>query len=100
MGPRTKKNGAPKGGAPKGGESKISRFFSLYHHNFLSFSPLFGVFSWNFGGILKRWDPQMCPFGVLGLSCEAPAAPKPPKLTRESFLEVLQLIVSASLTFP
>ena len=26
---------------------------------------------------LKRPGPEMCTFGVLGLSCEAPAAPKP-----------------------
>ena len=27
---------------------------------------------------MKRRGPEMLTFGVLGLSCEAPAAPKPP----------------------
>ena len=69
--PQTWKNGAPKGGRPE-----IPRFFSLSRHNFHSFFSW--VFSWNFGGVLKRPDPQMFTFGVLGLSCETPAAPKPP----------------------
>ena len=48
--------------------------FSLSCHNFLSFFPLLGVLSWNFGGVSKRQDPSMCTFGVLGLSRETPAA--------------------------
>ena len=32
------------------------------------------VFSWNFGRVFEGRDPQMCTFGVLGLSCETPAA--------------------------
>ena len=35
----------------KGGGLKVSRFFSLSRHNFHSFVPLLGVFSWNFGGV-------------------------------------------------
>ena len=64
-----------KGGGPKGGSPKF-RFFSLSRKSVLPFFPLMGVFSLNFGGVLKCRDPQMCAFGVLGLSCEAPAAPK------------------------
>ena len=46
------KGGAPEGGAPEGVGPKISRafFFPSPTHNFLSFFPLLGVFSWNFGG--------------------------------------------------
>ena len=40
---------------------------------FLSLSGCFLVEFWFFQGR----SPQMCTFGVLGLSCEAPAAPKP-----------------------
>ena len=30
---------------------KFRSFFSLSRHNFLSFFSLFGVLSWNFGGV-------------------------------------------------
>ena len=77
-GPKPRKNlarkgGAPKGGVPKGGRPKISLFFSLSLHIFLSFS-LGGPFV-DFLWCLKRRDPEMCTFGVFGLSCEAPSAP-------------------------
>ena len=62
------------GGAPKGGGPKISRFFSLSHTHFRSFCLFLGVFSLNFGGVFDGRDLEMCTFGVLGLSCEAPAA--------------------------
>ena len=39
-----------------------------------SFSLSLGVFSWNFGGVFEGRHPLMCTFGVLGLSCEDPAA--------------------------
>ena len=62
-------------GAPKGGP-KISRFFfrlpppvSL----FLSLTVCLLVVWWC---LEAPWP--LCTFGVLGLSCEAPAAPKPP----------------------
>ena len=52
-------SGAPKGGGPKGGGPKKSKSW------------------WSSRGILvvflKRRGPEMCTFGVLGLSCEAPA---------------------------
>ena len=71
------KGGAPKGGAPKGAGPKLSRFFSPLPPHFRSFCLSLGVFSWNFGGVFEGRRTQMCTFGVLGLSCEVPAAPKP-----------------------
>ena len=71
MGPRRV---GPEGWGPKGGRPKISLFFfPLFHHNFLSFFPLLGVFSWNVGGVFGGRGPEMCTFGVLELLCEAPA---------------------------
>ena len=68
------------GGTPKGGGPKISRFFPL------SRTPIFALFCLSLSGCLlvdfwclKRRDPQMCTFGVPGLMCETPAAPKPPE---------------------
>ena len=53
-------------------------------HNFALFFRLLPQFSFfllslggpsvEFWGCLKRRDPEMCTFGVLRLSCEAPAA--------------------------
>ena len=72
---------APKGGAPKGEGPKISRFFSLLPPQFSLFSPsLEGPFV-EFWWCLKRRGPEMCTFGVLGLSCEAPAAQRKPGKT-------------------
>ena len=68
---------APKGGGPEGWEPKISCFSFPRPPLFSFFLPLLGVVSWNFGGVIQGRDAQMCTFGVLGLSCEAPAAPKP-----------------------
>ena len=67
--------GAPKGGAPKGGGPKISRFFffppaTTFFLLSLSWGPCV-----EFWWCLKRRGPEMCTFGVLGLSCETPAAP-------------------------
>ena len=71
VGPR--KGGAPKGVGPrKGGGPKISRFFFPFPPPFRCFCVSLGVFSWNFGGVLKRRCPEMCTFGVLGLSCASP----------------------------
>ena len=66
-------------GAPKGGVQKISRFFFLLPPPFSFFFSLLESFR-GIGGVIESRDPQMCTFGVLGLSCEAPAAPKPPGL--------------------
>ena len=86
-GPKPRKNGARKGGAPKGaapkggpegwGAQNFALFLPSPTTNFALFISLC-VFSWSFGGVWKRRGRQMCTFGVLGLLCEAPAAPKPP----------------------
>ena len=74
------KRWGPSGGAsrvgslrlgPEGWEGQNFAFFSLSRHNFLSFFLFLGSF-W----CLKRRGPEMCTFGVLGLSCEARAVPK------------------------
>ena len=54
---------------------KFRSFFSLSRHSFHSFSLSCWSFSLNFGGVFEDRDAQMCTFGVLGLSCETPAAP-------------------------
>ena len=94
------KNSHPKGGAPKGGApipekwgprrvgprrvgprvwgAKNSAFFFSSPATISLFFCLSGCLLVEFWWCLKRRDPQMCTFGVLGLSCEAPAAPKPP----------------------
>ena len=63
---------------PFAGPPKISRFFSFSRSHVHSFFLSLGICSLNFG-VLKRWDPQVCAFGVLGVSCEALAA----KIQRE-----------------
>ena len=67
--------GSQRGGGPKSGGPKISRFFPFPPQ--FSFVPpsLVGPFV-EFWWCLKRGGPEMCTFGVLGLSREAPAAPK------------------------
>ena len=62
------------------GARNFALFFPSPATVFYSFLPLLGVLSWNFGGVLKRRGPEMCTFGVLGLSCEAGAALRPPGL--------------------
>ena len=57
-------------GGPEGGEAQKFRFFFLSGRSSRGILVVF----------MKRQNPQMCTFGVLGLSCEAPAAPKPPGL--------------------
>ena len=52
-GAEPRKNGAPKGGGPKGGGPKISRFFCSLPPEISFFLLSLGVFSWNFGGVLK-----------------------------------------------
>ena len=66
------------GRGPEGGEPTISRFFSLSRSHFRSFSFSGGLLV-EFWWCLKRRDPQVCTFGVLGLSCEAPDLQKTPK---------------------
>ena len=71
------KGAAPKGGPEGWGAQNFALFFPSPTTNFALFISLC-VFSWSFGGVWKRRGRQMCTFGVLGLLCEAPAAPKPP----------------------
>ena len=75
----------------EGWEPKIS-FFPL-RHKIRSFLPSLGgpfVESW---WCLKRRGAQMCTFGVLWLSCEAPAAPKPPGLTPQPDVDTWHVVV-------
>ena len=44
-------------GHASAGPPKKSLFFSSPCHNFHSFSPLLGVFSWNFGGVFEGLKP-------------------------------------------
>ena len=82
---------APKGGAQtqkKGwrrrvgprrvGGPKFSRFFFRFPPPILLFLSLTVCLPVVFWWCLKRRGRQMCTFGVLGLLCEVPAAPKPP----------------------
>ena len=79
MGPEPRKVGAPKVGAPKGWgpegweAQNFALFFPSLTGNFIH-SSLSGGFLVEFWWCLKRRDAQMCAFGVLWLSCEAPAA--------------------------
>ena len=70
--------GGPKGGGPEGwgarrvGGLKFRAFFPLPPQNSF-FSSLSGGLLVEFWWCLKRRGAQMCTFGVLWLSCEAPA---------------------------
>ena len=69
VGPNPEKVGARRVGA---------RNFALFSPSpaakFVLFFPLWAVFSWNFGGVLKRRDAQMCVFEFSGCRVRAPAA--------------------------
>ena len=86
MDPRSggSKGGGSKGGGSKGGvgvrrvgvrrgEPKISRFFPSPAAKFVLFFPLWGSSRGILVVFLKRRGAQLCTFGVLWLSCEAPA---------------------------
>ena len=84
MGARTQKKWGPKGGGPEGwgarrvepegwGAQNFALFLLSPTGNFIRCS-LSGGFLVEFWWCLKRRDAQMCAFGVLWLSCEAPAA--------------------------
>ena len=76
--PRRVPEGWPRGFSPGLWGSRF--FFSPSPTSiFILFVSLKGI-----GGVIESRDPQMCTFGVLGLSCEAPAAPKPPGLSHDS----------------
>ena len=54
------RGGGPEGWGPEGvgaegwGAQNFAFFFSLSHRKFHSFFPLWGVFSWNFGGVFEK----------------------------------------------
>ena len=68
----------PEQWGPEGWGPKISRFFSPLPPPLSFFLSLSLGLLVEFWWCLKRRGPQMCTFGVLELSCEAPAALKPP----------------------
>ena len=75
------KTGAPKGGGPKPRKSEAQKGGRVGSPKFRAFLTLPTQFSFFLPslGCLRRGilvNPQMCTFGVLGLSCETPAAPK------------------------
>ena len=62
----------PEGWGPQGwGAQNFALFFPSPATVFILFSLSFGLFR----GILVVRDPQMCAFGVLGLSCASPGGP-------------------------
>ena len=61
------------------GAQNVALFFRL-PLPFSLFLSLSGGLFVVFGGVCEDRDLQMCTFGVLGLSCEAPGALKPPGL--------------------
>ena len=73
--------GGSEGGGPKVGEGwgpKISRFFFSLPPPFSLFFSLSGRSSRGILVVLLKAGALVCTSGVLWLSCEAPAAPKPP----------------------
>ena len=69
-GAQPRKSGGSKGGGSKGGGPEILRFFFPVRSQFSFFSSLSGGLLVKFWWCLKRRSPEMCTFGVLGLSCE------------------------------
>ena len=66
--------GAQRVGAQRVGAQNFALFFPLPPQLFILFSLSFGLFV-EFWWCLKRRDPQVCTFGVLGLSCASPGGP-------------------------
>ena len=98
----TQKKWGPEGYGPEGGARRVGAqnfaLFSLSRRKIRSFLPSLGVFSWNFGGVLKRWGAQMCTFGVLGLSCASPGGPVP-TLAKPTLAKVKVLVVCKDFGF-
>ena len=67
------RRGGPRVGAEGWGAQNFALFLLSPTGNFI-LSSLSGGFLVEFWWCLKRRDAQMCAFGVLWLSCEAPAA--------------------------
>ena len=80
---------APKGGGREGwgregwGAQNFALFFPLSRSIFALFVSLL-VSSRGILVVFSKAGPQMCTFGVLGLSCEAPAATNPPRVSHHS----------------
>ena len=60
---------------PSAEPPKISLFFPFPATIFILFSLSCWSFSLNFGSVFEGRNPQMCTFGVLGLSCASPGGP-------------------------
>ena len=81
-GPKPRKSGAPNGGVPEWwGPRRVEAWGPTYRVFFPSPAPIFVLFFFLSGGLLVElwWCLQrryslICTFGVLGLSCETPAA--------------------------
>ena len=84
-GPKPRKSGAPKGGAPKGGAQNFALFFPSSATMFFLLSLSWGPCV-EFWWCLKRRGPEMCTFGVLGLSCASPDSPRTPNVHISGFL--------------
>ena len=65
----------PEGWSPEGWGPKFRAFFPSSRHNFLSSSSLLGSLRGILVVFFKRRGPEMCTFGVLGLSCESTGGP-------------------------
>ena len=72
-----RKGGGSKGGGPKGGGPKFRAFFPSPAAKFVLFFPLWGS-SRGFLVVFEAPGHSNVQVWALGLSCEAPAAPKPP----------------------
>ena len=70
-----RKGGAPKGGLRRVGGPKFRAFSSLSRHRFTLSVSLWVSFLVEFWWCLKCRGPEMCTFGVLGLSCASPGGP-------------------------
>ena len=70
--PKPAKSGGPEGWGPEGWapEGWVDPKFSVFQCPATFFLPSLGGLLVEFWWCLKRRDPQMCTFGVLGLSCE------------------------------
>ena len=71
---RGPKGGGPKGGGRRVGAQNFALFFLFPAGNLILSSLSKGGFLVEFWWCLKHRDAQICAFGVLWLSCEAPAA--------------------------
>ena len=76
MGPPNPEKWGPEGWGPEGWGPKFRSFFFPSPATISLFFSLSGCLLVEFWWCLKA-GPEMCTFGVLGLSCETPAAPQP-----------------------